>query len=196
MNKVMFFAIAMLGFQMHAAAQNRCESLEPVSLSGVRPRMQKLVEPAVKILSRPASASTEACILRALEIIEYEPKKEALPVVLRWLTWKRSPLSEVSVPTRMKCYPALSTLLAFGKSVIPDLLTLIAHNPPDSLAGTNALHTFMAVHRDNIKQGLELLRKEAESRKGSEKEHLHAAAESGAGQWRETPRGSTTKNND
>jgi len=112
-------------------------------------------------------------------------------VVLPWLTWKRSSQPAVSAFTETRDYPAIGTIFAFGKVAVPSLILILAGKESTTLESENALLAFMMIYRENLDEGLQLLRKEAESRTGMARDRLRFAAERADRKWpvRTPPRG-------
>lgn len=108
-----------------------------------------------------------ACIEFAIRHLEYKYSQETTELLVRYLDFKR-PLSQAEAKgfmihgpiTEATLYPAIGTIMTFGKQAVPDLLSPIANSTSDVITH-NATHTIMAIFRNAPVKGIEALERQA-----------------------------------
>jgi hypothetical protein len=129
-----------------------------------------------------------ACIEFALRHLEYKPSEETAKLVVRYLDFER-PLSEAECQgfmvhgpmTDTNLHPAIGTLMTFGQTATPTLLSVIGDSPSETTV-RNAIRTLMAIFRGEPVKGVELLEEQSRAQRDESSENFRTAAEK-AVQW-------------
>lgn len=106
------------------------------------------------------------CISIALQDLKHSPSFEATSLLVKYLDFER-PLSEAEQKgfmihgpiTQSTTYPAIGTLMTFGKEAIPELLATVETSASATIE-KNATHTIMLIFRNEPANGIEALKQE------------------------------------
>jgi hypothetical protein len=138
---------------------------------------------AAKLMSllhdRPADFRP-ACIDRAIHHLGELRAIEAIPILLRYLDYRREPMESEKQGVFLRggdWYPAVSGLYQIGEPAITPLADVIRHETVGSPRFDLALETYMSIKRDDLVAGIESLAKLAGSATDpGERESLGKAA--------------------
>jgi len=125
---------------------------------------QELLEFLRSSKELPQEKRDGECIDFAIRHLEHKPSPEAETLLIDYLGFER-PLSQAERAgfmlhgpiTESNTHPAMGTLLTFGKSAVPALLSSIEESPSEAFRGT-ATHTLMLIFRDQPPMGIEYLK--------------------------------------
>ena len=186
MVRELIIVIFALGLSSAAVSTSACPDLEHSAISRKTP-----VEELASFLSAqralsPAERDPE-CIDVAIRYLAYRPSTGTIYVLIQYLDFRR-PLSEpeqhgimLHAPGISSDYPAVSTLITFGKQIAPILVNTIKE-PPSVKVRQNATYTLVGLFREEPEQALKLLKQESATSDPVERDQIFSAAKD-AVQW-------------
>jgi hypothetical protein len=121
---------------------------------------------------------TVRCALAAFRLIQQLPQEKAIPILIRYLGYKRPITAEFQAPRPYPLYPAVETLYSIGVAAEPALIEFVAQNEDEtSIEHHNALYALALMRHADVVPTIKLLRERSLSLAGSPAaNHLDFAA--------------------
>jgi len=134
--------------------------------------------------------SNSECIAWAIKTLGAKKYEAALPVLARYLDFKRPPneLEKDGVylhPSSVwQVYPAAAAFDEFGEKALPTLINVIRSASATELARQNAIAVLMAIHKYETPKGVALLKEEeVKATDDSSKRRLRSAISIAVAKW-------------
>lgn len=145
----------------------------------------KKIEYALSVISNDQFLKNEPrCVAKALSFLGQFHVQDAVPQMVRLLTFEYKVSNSLSARTRNQQYPAISGLAGMGKTVIPTLLSAIDDSKGDPVVVENVMYAVMNIYESHPENGITVLQRKSESEQDlTIAARLHSAVEKAQSIW-------------
>jgi hypothetical protein len=183
--KIIYLLLLFLSMCVSAHAQKECKLVAQSTDSTLsRIDYSSLIQPALSILRNAKKFEfADICIKQAMFVLGREKPKEAIPLLVDWLTWENKSRFPYRIDSPGYKYPAVSALFEIGEPAVPALIKVISEHAPQEQLAKNARYAFMSIHREFPGDGIRQLRAHAHVAQGNTRKNLSEAANAASKAW-------------